>query len=388
LGDVQFVSEGLTKITSDIAPGYNLAHLFGDAVDAELMAAGGTRRVVIGALPYDAIITPAGAGKIVVGFTQAGLVVGRNHLAAFTDALAFGDTGFRFAEADIVRFPALDSLNAGLEILDRSLCAIDDMVAAGPDISPVPAAINAGLGQHVQTVHSALTQLADARDSEAERRSSVERKLSEIARLIDQHQDALSRIGRLATGTETGRANLDAALAAGRESAVRAADAGQRAQALATEVGGAAQRTGETVGRVAELTGQIEKMIAAIEDVSFRTNLLALNAAVEAARAGEKGAGFAVVAEEVRGLARTTSESAKEIRALAKKGHAGSDEGLTQVKDLTQLISGLEDHLRILSNETGIVCGRLEDSCGALSGFEDGVRDISDAASRTMRDAN
>ena len=57
-------------------------------------------------------------------------------------------------------------------------------------------------------------------------------------------------------------------------------------------------------------------MVAAIEDVSFRTNLLALNAAVEAARAGEKGAGFAVVADEVRTLAQTTQKTAREIRAL------------------------------------------------------------------------
>ena len=52
-------------------------------------------------------------------------------------------------------------------------------------------------------------------------------------------------------------------------------------------------------------------MVAAIEDVSFRTNLLALNAAVEAARAGEKGAGFAVVADEVRMLAQSTQKTAQ-----------------------------------------------------------------------------
>lgn len=78
----------------------------------------------------------------------------------------------------------------------------------------------------------------------------------------------------------------------------------------------AARRTHLAVGGVDKATAEIDRMVAAIEDVSFRTNLWALNAAVEAARAGEKGAGFAVVAEEVRTLAQSTQKTAKEIRAL------------------------------------------------------------------------
>jgi len=84
------------------------------------------------------------------------------------------------------------------------------------------------------------------------------------------------------------------------------------------------------ITRTSEETG---KIIKTIDEIAFQTNLLALNAAVEAARAGEAGAGFAVVANEVRNLALRAAEAAKNTNNLIDNTIKAVKKG----KELTQM---------------------------------------------------
>jgi len=84
-----------------------------------------------------------------------------------------------------------------------------------------------------------------------------------------------------------------------------------------------------SMDEIARTSEETRKIVRIIEEIAFQTNLLALNAAVEAARAGDSGAGFAVVAEEVRNLAMRSGQAARNTSALTEasveKSKSGTD---------------------------------------------------------------
>ena len=93
-------------------------------------------------------------------------------------------------------------------------------------------------------------------------------------------------------------------------------------------------------------SNDIAKIIKSIDEIAFQTNILALNAAVEAARAGEAGAGFAVVAEEVRALAQRSANSAKETAAKIEVAIQNGEQGARVSTKVAQSLGVIVDKAR------------------------------------------
>jgi methyl-accepting chemotaxis protein len=92
---------------------------------------------------------------------------------------------------------------------------------------------------------------------------------------------------------------------------------------------------------IKESSDKVAKIIKAIDEIAFQTNILALNAAVEAARAGEAGAGFAVVADEVRALAQRSAQAARDTAGLIEEAIAKSSEGQHTVGKVAAAIESI-----------------------------------------------
>jgi methyl-accepting chemotaxis protein len=170
------------------------------------------------------------------------------------------------------------------------------------------------LDQGAAGVHAAARQIASAGEQLAAGANRQSAALEETRGFVEEVQGKTRENAKHA-------AEADRRMADARERLRRSDEAMSRLESAMAAIG----RSGAEASRVLE----------GVDDIATQTNLLALNAAVEAARAGQAGAGFSVVAEEVRNLARRSAEESRNTAEVLR----GSEE---RVREGTELVSELQ----------------------------------------------
>ncbi|MBN2068341.1 MAG: hypothetical protein JW739_01770 [Opitutales bacterium] len=142
----------------------------------------------------------------------------------------------------------------------------------------------------------------------------------------------------------------------------------QEAKSLADDMRAAADESSEQMQQmqaamdaIKESSTGISQIIKTIDEIAFQTNILALNAAVEAARAGEAGAGFAVVAEEVRSLAKRSADSAKETSVKIEGAIRNSDQGVNISAKVSQSLQAIVDKARSMNSLVAEIAGASQE---------------------------
>ncbi|MCL2001328.1 MAG: methyl-accepting chemotaxis protein [Planctomycetes bacterium] len=149
-------------------------------------------------------------------------------------------------------------------------------------------------------------------------------------------------------------------------------EAMQTAGKLVGEGSGMVVRMSQAMNQIADSSEKISHIIKTIEEIAFQTNLLALNAAVEAARAGEAGKGFAVVADEVRGLAQRSAQAVRDTSQLIEGTVA-------RVQNGSEIVSQLTESYQAIENSAGNVARLIQDIATATNEQAQGVDQVNTA---------
>lgn len=142
------------------------------------------------------------------------------------------------------------------------------------------------------------------------------------------------------------------------------------------------QRAVITVQGLGEEAKKIRMVVDVIEEIADQTNLLALNAAIEAARAGEHGRGFAVVADEVRNLAKNTVKATSEVSKTVASIQTESTKAVEVMRQGQQAVANVVD----LAKQAGVAIHDIDSTVAVATTQTQQIATATQELAATIRD--
>ncbi len=224
---------------------------------------------------------------------------------------------------------AAGDLSAKVEVTRRDEIGqlMQAMQQMGEGLSQIVSGLQAGIEQLATSAQS-LSAVTEQTNLEV---SSQKEETEQVATAMNQMTATVHDVARNAEEAAQAAQTADSKVESGqqvvRQSMVRIEQLADSATSASSSI--------ESLSAEIQNIGTV---LGVIKSVAEQTNLLALNAAIEAARAGEQGRGFAVVADEVRALAKRTQQSTEEIERLVSALRSAAQASVQQIQSSGELV--------------------------------------------------
>jgi methyl-accepting chemotaxis protein len=241
------------------------------------------------------------------------------------------------------------------------------------------------LATAINKMHANLRQVIQSISENAQNVANASEEFSSVSQQITANSEETSaQANAVSAATEQVNRNLQTVATATEEMSASISEIAKNATEAARVAGSAMETANETnaiVSKLGESSAEIGQVIKTITSIAQKTDLLALNATVEAARAGEVGAGFAVVANEVKELAKQTAAATEDI---SRKIEAIQ----TDAKSAVNAISTISGIISQVNQISATIAAAVEEQSATTSEMSRNLTDAAKGAGEVAQNIN